>query len=269
MFTPGRSLIWRAAGAACLMLWCALPVAAQQQLPADAATNFEFFPRYDFHLSAASLGSGDQRFSWDTHFGGELDFLDYVKGRASVVIDYEAMLGSQLRPFDPYQGNYTLEASGSYRVGQLEVVGMFHHVSRHLGDREKTFSIAWNAAGARVLRRLRFGQITIDGDADLAWVTQRAYVDYSWLGTAHVVVRRQVGARTGVFVRGSGQLFGIASDESTRKTQSGGALEAGVRLNGKEGAIELFAGYERRVDADQLDLQAHQWAMAGFRLVRR
>jgi hypothetical protein len=44
-------------------------------------------------------------------------------------------------------------------------------------------------------------------------------------------------------------------------------VEAGVRLNGRAGAIELFAGFERRIDADPLDRQTQQWAMAGFRLV--
>ena len=33
----------------------------------------------------------------------------------NVLVDYEAMLGSEFRPFDPNQGNYTLEASASVR----------------------------------------------------------------------------------------------------------------------------------------------------------
>lgn len=269
MSTIDGSLIRHAARAACLMVLLALPAAAQQQHPVDPSTQFEFFPRYDFHLSAASLGSGDQRFSWDTHFGGELDVADYVKGRTSVVIDYEAVLGSELRPFDPNQGNYTLEASSSWRVGEIEVVGMFHHVSRHLGDRDKSFAIAWNDLGARVLNRTRVGRTTVDVDADLAWVTQRAYVDYLWIGNANVRVRRQVGTHADAFAHGSGQLFGISADASKRSTQVGGLVEAGVRLAGTKGAIELFVGYERRVDADPLDFQPHTWPMAGFRLVNR
>jgi hypothetical protein len=33
--------------------------------------------------------------------------------------------------------------------------------------------------------------------------------------------------------------------------------------------MELFAGVERRIDADPLDRQTHQWAIAGFRLLSR
>jgi len=34
-------------------------------------------------------------------------------------------------------------------------------------------------------------------------------------------------------------------------------------------ALELFAGGERRLDADPLDRQAHSWGIAGFRLLSR
>jgi hypothetical protein len=33
--------------------------------------------------------------------------------------------------------------------------------------------------------------------------------------------------------------------------------------------MELFAGVERRVDADPLDRLPKEWALAGFRLVSR
>jgi hypothetical protein len=41
-----------------------------------------------------------------------------------------------------------------------------------------------------------------------------------------------------------------------------------VRLLGTGGAIDLFAGYEKVIDADPLDRQARRWAFAGFRLLR-
>jgi len=42
-----------------------------------------------------------------------------------------------------------------------------------------------------------------------------------------------------------------------------------VRVNGRGGAIELFAGVERRLDADPLDRLPQRWAVAGFRLLSR
>ena len=99
------------------------------------------------------LPTEDQRFSWDTYFGGDVDFLDYVVGRLSGLADYHAVLGDEYRPFDPNQAYYTLEVSSSYRIGETEIAGVFHHVSRHLSDRPKQLAIAWNVAGRGVLRR--------------------------------------------------------------------------------------------------------------------
>lgn len=261
------SLIRRAAAAACLVLAFALPVAAQQlpvAAPAPAAP--EFMTRYDFHLGAAGLAIDDPRFKWDTHFGGSIDMVDYVKGRAGVVIDYEAVLGNQLRPFDPNQGNYTLETSASWRLAGLEAAFVFHHVSRHLGDRPKDFAVAYNTAGGRLIGHTARGGITIDMTADIAKVAQHSFVDYSWIGDGEVTVRRPINTRAGVYVRGFGQVIGV--DSASRGTQTGGLFEGGIRLNGTAGAIELFAGIEKRIDAYQLDRVPEHWALAGFRLVR-
>jgi len=40
-------------------------------------------------------------------------------------------------------------------------------------------------------------------------------------------------------------------------------------LAGRNGAIELFAGYERIVDADAFQEMPLSWAFAGFRLVNK
>jgi hypothetical protein len=269
------SLAWRAALAACLLLPFASTASAQQPQPpgfAEAPASPDFLTRYDFHLSAANLGIDDplKRFSWDTHFGGDLDVVDYVTGRVSILIDYEAVLGSQIRAFDPNQGNYTLEASASARVRRVEIAGALHHVSRHLGDRAKLYPIAWNVVEGRVMGRLPVAGATVDITVGGGHLVQRSSVDYTWTGNLDLLIRRPINQRVGVFARGSGEMFGIDPTLSTRDRQTGGKAEAGLRINGRSGALELFAGYERRIDADPSDRpgQAHNWALAGFRLVR-
>jgi hypothetical protein len=269
MSSTNRSLIQHATVDVSLMFCIAAPAGAQQQTPAPASSEPEFFTRYNFHLTAAALGSNDQRFSWDTHFGGELDLLDYVAGRASVIVDYEAVLGDEFRPFDPNQGNYTLEASSSVRAGKTEIVGFFHHVSRHLSDRPKRFSVAWNTLGARVLRRESIGPSTVDISVEAARVLQHSYVDYVWIGQADLMARLPLTAHFGLFAHGSGQVFSLDPAIAQRERQAGGLVEAGLRLTGRSGAIELFAGYEMRVDADPLDRQPQHWGLAGFRLLSR
>ena len=255
--------------------------AAQQPVVAPAPAGAEFFSRTDFHLTASALTSpqvlastgqtiDDPRFSWDTHWGGSIDVVDYVGGRLAVIIDYEAVLGSEFQPFDPYQGNYNLEASGSVRAGEnTEIVGMYHHVSRHLSDRPKRQAVAWNVLGARLLRRVTEGRGTLDVDLEGGRVVEHAYADYTWVAELNLFGRFAMSERVGAFARATGQLFAVSGIVPNRTTQSGGVVEGGVRFNGKGGALELFAGFEKRVDADPLDRQPQHWGFAGFRLLSR
>src|SRR4051812_17644646 len=136
------------------MAGAAVPAAAQPTsgapAPAQASTATEFLPRYTFHLAAEHLSSDDRQFVWDTNFGGELDLVDCVAGRATFVANYQAILGEQFRRFDPNQGNYILGGSLSLRPRGFEVAAVFHHESRHLSDRVKRQAVDWNMLGARV-----------------------------------------------------------------------------------------------------------------------
>jgi hypothetical protein len=266
-----QTFITRCLRGACawLLVLFSVPAVAQQTSPlAPAEATPGFLTRYDFHLSAAGLSIDDIRFSWDTHWGGDIDLVDYGLGRASVLVDYQVVLGDEFRVFDPNQGNYTLETSASIRLGKTEIAGVFHHVSRHISDRPKRFAIAWNVLEARVLRRVSLDRATIDIVAEGGRLVQHSYVDYTWFGQLDLTVRRQVTPAVGVFVHGTGLVFGVEPVPG-RGRQTGAVIEAGVRLSGAAATMELFAGYERRLDADPFDGQTRHWAMAGFRLVRR
>jgi hypothetical protein len=265
--------------ALCLALAPGTRASAQQEPPvfAPAPSAPEFLTRYDFHMSFASLvasesapqAAPDPRFSWDTHFGGSADVVDYVAGRAGLTIDYQAVLGSEYRPFDPNQGNYMLEGFVSARLGATEIAVIFHHVSRHLSDRPKPFAVAWNEVGGRAMHQLALGTTTVDADLEGGHIVQHSYVDYTWRGEMHLLVRHPFSDRLGVFGHGSGQLVAVDETVAHRRTQTGGLVEAGVRLNGRAAALEVFAGYEKRVDADPLDRLSRHWGLAGFRLLSR
>jgi hypothetical protein len=268
-YTTGR-LIPRAALAALLLAALARPAHAQTTPAiAPAPATPDFMSRYDFHLSAAAVSVNDPRFSWEAHFGGDIDVADYIVGRSSILVDYEAVLGDEFRPFDPNQGNYTLEASSSARLSDTEVAVVFHHVSRHLSDRPKRFAIAWNILGVRVLRRVAIQGFTIDAVATGGKVVQNSYVDYTWTGDLDLMIRHSVTPRLGVFAHGFGNAFLVDQTIAHRDRQLGGTVEVGVRINGRAGALELFAGAETRVDADPIDRIARRWALAGFRLVSK
>ena len=275
--TQEGSLVRHAVAAACLTMLCVARAAAQQPMVAPAPAGPEFLPRFDFHLSVDSLMPpkdtpaeiADERFSWITHFGGSFDVLDLVWVRAGANIDFEAVEGSEYRPFDPNQGNYALEAFISARTRRFEIGPIFHHVSRHLSDRPKREAVAWNELGARLLQRRELGTTTIDLDLEGGWAVQHSFVDYTWIGEANLLVRHAIRPRIGVFGQASGKFFGVSGDAGGRGTQIGGRVEAGVRLSGRGGVMELYLGYENRVDAYPLERVPQQWALAGLRLVSR
>lgn len=265
-------LIRRAALAAGFSL--ALVPAAFAQLPHpldEAPASADFMPRIDWKMSAAFLNHPDERFTWDTHWAGDFDLFSYPKGRVSFLADYQALLGSQFRPFDPYQSNYLLEASGSVFVGQTEVAGVLSHISRHLGDRPKRIAVAENSLGPRIMRRVgAAGPSSLDIRVDVRKVIAKAYDDYNWIEELELVARRRLSPYAAMFVRGYGQLIQVDKTIAGRDQQRGGRVEAGVRLRGKGqtgGSMELFAGGEQMIDADVLDRLPRRWAYVGFRLL--
>lgn len=267
-----RRLSLRTALAACVWLGAASPVFAQLAHPiAEAPSEVDFLPRIDWKMSAALLAHPDPRFTWDTHWAGDLDLFTYPKGRASFLADYQALLGSQFRAFDPYQSNYLLEASGSVFAGKTEIAGVLSHVSRHLGDRAKRLAVAENSLGPRIMRRVGSEEGgSFDIRADVRKVIARAYVDYTWIEELELVARHRLSPHTWFFVRGYGQLIQVDKILAGRDQQRGGRAEAGVRLIGSNtsgGTMELFAGGEQMIDADPLDRLPRRWAYVGFRLL--
>jgi hypothetical protein len=243
-------------------------IAAMLALFASRASAQEFLPRYAFHLNAEHLGSDDDRFSWDADFGGELDLLDYGIGRATFLANYEVIMGSQFRRFDANQGNYILEGALSLRPRPFEVAAVFHHVSRHLSDREKRQAVDWNLLGARLVSAGSAGRLTLRGQLDARGVVQKAFVDYRWELAGAVASGYEIHPHV-AFIAAS-DLRVVGTDGSRdRGTQVGARGEAGIRLEGGAGAVELFVAAERRVDPYPTQFYTDSWVTAGFRLRSR
>jgi len=161
----------RVLASAIILVACAVPATAQNRGP-----RVSFLPQSEFGMSAEYLGgSDDDRFRWDANFGGELDLVDYTRGRMIFLANYEAILGEELQVFDPNQGNYTLQGALTARLKQVEAAVVFHHVSRHLGDREKTQPVDWNMFGGRVNHAFLVNGTYVDLKGDLRWVVERSF----------------------------------------------------------------------------------------------
>ena len=248
----------------------AIPGAAAAQ-PATAPTPSTplFLPRADFHFQWAALVANDPRFDWHGIAGIDIDIVDYGYGRATFSAEYEAVLGHERRLYDLNHGNYRFEATGSWHAGRTEIALLTVHVSRHLSDREQPGAVSWNVIGARVRRPLTRGRSAFDTQASFGFAGQQAFVDYHWIGDARVAWRHPMTSRIDAISIGTGILIGVNEQIAGRPNVCGGRIEGGVRINGARAALELFAGYERRVDAFPADRFRVRMFTAGFRLVGR
>jgi hypothetical protein len=179
--------------------------------------------------------------------------------------NFEAMAGEEFRRFDVNQGNYLLEGSTSMRWRRVELAAVWHHISRHMSDRPKRFAIDWNQIAGRVLANWTAGAASASWETDVRATVTKAYVDYAWEVESTARVGTPISARYAAV--GTGNLRVVGVDRSRgRGTQVAGRVEGGVRLNGRAGAAELFAGVERRLDPYQLEFGTSSWFLAGFRL---
>jgi len=192
--------------------------------------------------------------------------LDIGRVRMNVLVDYEILGSNEYQPFDPLQGNYTLEASVWSDVQGAEVGAVFHHVSRHLGDRPKTRGVAWNVAVLRVRRHVSAPRTVFDLQAGAGWVTQRAFVDYKWTGDVQLQLASTLVRSTDFIASLAGEVAGIERTRSSRRAQMGGRVEIGIRLRGGRAALDVVAGYERRIDAYQLEQTPRSWTFAVARI---
>lgn len=246
----------------------AAPVDAQTTPPPQPGpqpSGVEFLPRFDFVVSMAHLFSEERRFVWDANFGGDLDIVDYGRGRVTFVANYQTILGSEFRAFDPTQGNYILEGAVSARTGAFELAGVFHHVSRHLSDRPKRFPVDWNMLGGRIHGGVVRGRTELRGRADIRGVVQNTYVDYRWEVDTGVAARVALRPRLAVVATGSLRVLGVDGTRE-RGTQHGYRGEGGLRIDGRGAALELFIAAERRIDPYQLEFSTVNWVTAGFRI---
>lgn len=251
------------------LAWGTLPADAQTILRAPGAeptgAAAEVLPRFDFQVGMEHLGSDDPRFVWDANFGGDIDLVRVGRTRVTFVANYQTILGSEFRRFDPNQGNYTLEGAVSTRAGALEVAGVFHHLSRHLSDRPKRQAVDWNMVGGRVRGGGRAGRAQYQARADLRGAIKHTYVDYTWELDTEASAVVEVSPRLAFVAAGGWRMVGVDGSRD-RGTLHGVRGEGGIRLLGRGAVVDLLVAAEQRIDPYQLEFSTVRWVTAGFRV---
>ena len=251
-----------------VLLWAGTAAAQNLPLfppPGDARG---FLPGYTGYVSLEKLGSDDSRFQWDFDIGADVDVLRAGRARVNLFVNYEAVLGEQLQRFDPIFNNYAIDVTGGAETGAVELAVRFHHLSRHLGDRQKRFGIAWNAVGPQVAWRLDREALDVQVRGWVLAVYNRYYVDHTTEAGADVIAEHVFSPHWAVVWRGSVLVMGV-QESPRRGTQAGGRLEGALQVRGGRAQVEVYAAVDRRIDADPIEALPVTWALAGLRLTTR
>ena len=255
-----------------LFLLLAVPAGAQEMPQfVDATPQDGFLTHYNFHLGTEKQFESDPRFQWNADFGGDIDVVRFGggRGRINVLASYDVQLGNELQPFDPVFGTYTIDLRGGWRSGLLQAEVLFHHASVHLGDRPKEFGIAWNELGVEFTWRHASAANDVQVRGRASGLLSRFDVDYHGSFGGDVLVRHHVRPRVALIGGAFIERRLVAEHINGRSDQTGARAEAGVRLEGRAGALEFFVGAERRIDPDPFDLTTYSWAVFGLRVVGR
>ena len=239
------------------------------QAPADIPDGaVVFFPTYRFHLNMAHLSSESPRYNWEANYGGELGIVAYGRTQLTFVANYQAGLGEEFHPFDPNQGNYTLDGVLSTRVKGLYVAGVFHHLSRHLADRVKRPPVDWNMVGGRVGTLFTRAGTDVEARFDLLGSILKTNVDYDWEMHTGVRAHHRVYRTLGLI--GGAQLRYIRTNGLfNRGNQTGGRGEGGFRVSGRAVTVELYLAVERVIDPYPTEQGTVTYASVGMRLLNR
>ena len=212
------------------------------------------------------LSSDDPRFAYIARVNADIDVVDYVSGRLNFYGSYEGVLGTERRRLDLNHENFVIETSATRRVRGAEFALAFHHVSRHLTDRQFDGVVAWNEATFRAAHALTARGTKYWGHADFGKVLNHSNVDYSWITRVEIDLDRPLNRRTNFVATGQWTLAQIR-DPATRFHQFGARAEAGIVFGGQKGGMEVYSAFEHRIDAYPTSRSRVHWWEIGFRLI--
>jgi hypothetical protein len=226
-----------------------------------AAADVELLPDVAVRLEAARYVP-DER---DFHFTGWMGAGAGLVHAGSTTLyfdgDIETILGWERRPFEATQVNYHLEPGLRWPLGRCTGSVFFHHVSRHLVDRDKPEAVDWNVLGVRV-------NGPADGPvrfrASVGHTTLASVVGYRWELTGGV------SADLGAPLYVSGDIRYVTVDPDPAFPRGNFAdVRAGVggRWPSGRAALVLYAAFERRNDVLLLVPLVKDRLLLGFRIL--
>jgi len=230
------------------------------------ASAADFLPAVSLHLEAARYVPAETDMDWTTTMGGGADLFSAGSFRGYIVGHVETIIGNARRAFDASQANYTLEAGFRWRTGRFRVEPFFHHVSRHLIDRNKEPAVDWNILGARVETSVGGGRARVGGG--IGHTTLASLVGYRWEITGHGDMDlARLGGAAVVYGAGRARFVTVEPEPPLlRDDFLDWALETGLRFRRGAREMDLFAAREHRNDVFLLVPGARDRFLFGLRI---
>ena len=211
-------------------------------------TAADFLPAVSLHLEAGRYAPVETDLHWTGTMGGGADVIGIGGFRGYIVGEVETIIGNTRRAFDATQANYHLETGGRFLVGGLTVNPFFHHVSRHLSDREKAPAVDWNMLGVRAEKWLG-GHRPARIGGSVGHTTLASLVGYRWELTGHGDLEVFRAERTAGYAAARARFVTVDPEpELPRGDFLDWAVEGGFRFRNEHRVFEAFAAYERRND---------------------
>ena len=223
--------------------------------------------RFQATLGGMWLPVVDEQFNWDFDIAADFDIADLGFLRASIFYNLETITGTEFRNVDPNQSNYTLDTSVSTRLPRGEIAFTLHHVSRHLSDRTNRRGTSWNMLGVSYGDRFTVGEVDLRPSVRYLKTIKRSQVDYEGELAGYLAVAAPMSPRVALYSKLTAVFVPVDPAEFDRTDRTGGLVEGGVRVVFNAAAVEGYAAWERRIDADPVLRVTEEWPALGFRVI--
>ena len=237
--------------------------------PAGAsAEGAKFLPYMGPQIEAARYSPANEEFAWVGWIGATFDLVEKGKWSGYFNPNVETILGHRVRSFEAVQVNYSLEVGLHLDVGRGRMSPFFHHVSRHVQDRNKLQAVDWNFLGVRYdspwptswNRRGAFS-------ASFGVATLASAVEYNWEARSSGDIDLLRKGNRALFLLADVRHVGAAATADFPRDQlTDFRAELGFRHWQETSQSALFVAYEHRNDALIPRALVTERALFGFRI---
>jgi len=195
-----------------------------------------------------------------------LDVLDL--GAVRIPFDFTFAAAFNNRRY-PVFVDYSYLIGPAVRLGGIDVTAFLHHTSRHVHDVVRPEPVSWNQVGLSASGTVVSGRLGLRWAASTTWYPPyaRRYVDYSWDVAGAVRAIYTISPRSAYYAGGVVRVLRCMPEIAGRDGALGTRIETGMNLAFGFGRVDVFAGFDRRIDPATFSRTVQNYYVAGVRFM--